>query len=90
MYPNWKLQGFSPNEVVLYREIDGICNEHYILKELDGVIAIYVLDENEVESLQEKTGISTGYLPEADREELKQGIKATGREELNNLLEDYE
>ena len=38
IYSDWRLQGFSPNEIVLYKEVDGICNEHYLVKEIDGVI----------------------------------------------------
>ena len=30
------------------------------------------------------------YLPESDKQSLKEGIKANGREELNALIEDYE
>lgn len=90
MYSQWEVKGFSPNEIVLYRQLDGICREHYLIKELDGVIAIYVLDENESATLQEKTSIATQYLTESDLENIKQGIRANGKEELNSILEDYE
>lgn len=90
LYKKWEVQVFSPKEIVLYKEIEGICNEHYILKEKDGVIAIYTLDENNKEKFKEKTSISTKYLTEDDLNEIKQGIKATGKEELNSILEDYE
>lgn len=86
----WELKGFSANEVVILKELTGICNEHYVLREKDGVIAIYTENENGDEILHEITEISTDYLTEQDREELKQGIKAIGKEELNSTIEDYE
>lgn len=91
MYSNWEIKGFSPDEIVLYKELDGICNEHYVLKELDGVIAVYTIDSKGEEKFQEKTGIAIQYLPEQDFQRIQQGsIKAVGKEELNGLLEDYE
>ena len=90
MYSMWDLEGFSPNEIVFYREVDEFCKEHYVLKQLDGVIAIYTLDENGNEILQEKTSIATQYLTQSDLDKLEKGIKANGKEELNSILEDYE
>ena len=66
------------------------CNEHYILKLKDGVIAIYEEKEDESEVLKEMTGISTEYLTENDKMELEKGIKVYGKEELNSMIEDYE
>lgn len=62
----------------------------YILKEYNGNIAVYVLDENGKEHLRETTQIVTKYLPDLDREKLEVGIRVVGREELNKVLEDYE
>ena len=62
----------------------------YIIKEYKGNIAIYVLDENGKENLRETTSIITKYLPEIDRQKLEIGIRVTGKEELNKVLEDYE
>ena len=86
----WEIKGFSPDEIVIYKDVAGICNEHYVLKEKDGNIVIYVLDANEKETLSETTEISTEYLTENDLQELKRGIKAIGKEELNSILENYE
>jgi len=45
-FPDWEIQRFTPNEIVLYKEVNGFCNEHFLLKEEDGYIAIYKLDDN--------------------------------------------
>lgn len=90
IYKNWDIVTFRNNEVLFYKEEEGICNEHYILKELEGYIAIYSIDENEKQILKETTGILTMYLPEEDMERLKEGIRVNGTEGLNQALEDYE
>ena len=90
IYPQWEVIGFSPDEIVLYREVEGICNEHYVLKENDGFLAIYTKNEKGEEKLKEVTSISLEYLPQADIDRIKEGIEATGNEELNSILEDFE
>ena len=89
-YSDWEIRGFSPNEIVILKEVGGICNEHYVLREKDGKVVIYTQDANGKESINEITEISTEYLTEDDKAKLKEGIKATGKEELNSLIEDYE
>ena len=89
-YKDWKIESFSPNEIIFYKEKDGICNEHYILKEKDGYIAIYNIDEEGNENLEEITQIVTSYLPKEDEINLIEGIKVEGRQQLNATLEDYE
>lgn len=32
-FPEWELIGFSPNEIVLFREVEGACGEHFTLRE---------------------------------------------------------
>ena len=90
IFPQWEVIGFSPDEIVLYREVEGICNEHYILKEKDGFLAIYIQDENGEEKLKEVTSIPLEYLPKSDIDRIREGIEATGNEELNSILEDFE
>lgn len=88
--PEWEIKGFSPDEIVIFKEVAGICNEHYVLREKDGYVAIYVVDADDKETLSEMTEISTEYLTEHDLQELSDGIRAIGKEELNSVLEDYE
>lgn len=89
-YKDWSIEKFTPLDVILTKEIEGTCKEHYILKEQDGVIAIYEEKEDGSEILKELTGISTEYLTENDKMEIKKGIKVYGKEALNSLIEDYE
>lgn len=81
-FSDWEVQRFTPTEIVLYKEIDEFCDEHYLLKEKDGYIAVYKLDEKDEPALIETTDISTEYLTEQDLEEIKKGIKIFSKSEL--------
>lgn len=90
-YIGWEIQKFTSSEVVVYKEIYDFCNEHYILKDVEGEIIVYALDKynNEREIIKE-TGIQTKYLSEVDIENLNKGIKVYSNKELNQILEDFE
>lgn len=89
-YPEWKVEKFTPLDIILIKEEEGFCNEHFILREEQGVITVYKIDKQGEESLYDTTGISVEYLTENDKLELKNGIKVYGKEELNSMLENYE
>lgn len=89
-YPNWNVEGFSKEEIILSRKLDSFCGEHYLLKDEDGYISIYTVDENGNVNLKQKTYLSIEYLTEIDKINLKEGLMVYGKENLNKLLEDYE
>lgn len=89
-YSNWKVEKCSNNEVVVYKEFEGICDEHYVIKDNNGILAIYRENDENVQEWQEDTGIETQYLPEKDIEEFKVGVKVEGKTNLYDFLEDYE
>ncbi len=89
-YPGWKLESYSPTEIILYKETNGFCDEHYVAREHNGYIGIYNINEQGVEKLKEDTEIATAYLPEEDLERLKIGVPIVGKRNLYNFLEDYE
>lgn len=65
-------------------------NEQFILKDLEGKIVVYKIENNGEETLFEKTEISTEYLPEKDKKAIKEGIKVLGQKRLNEIIEDFE
>ena len=89
-YPNWEIQKYSSNEIILYREFDSNCGQHFILRNDNGKITIYKINEEMQEEVYEKTEISVEYLTEKDKVEIQNGIRVNGVEELNQLLEDFE
>ena len=89
-FAGWKIEKFSPTEIVLYKEMSGNCGEHYFVQEHNGVIGIYTIDEYGVKTLKEDTEIVTQYLPEEDLQNLKAGVEIVGYTKLTEFLEDYE
>lgn len=89
-YQDYNVTTFASNEIVLDKEESGECGEHYIVKDNDGKIAIYKIEDNGEEGLIEETDISTEYLSEADKVAMHNGLKVNGKQNLNQLIEDYE
>lgn len=89
-YPNWKLEEFGIDKIVLSKTVDSFCGEHYLLIEENGNINIYSIDEKGERSFRKKADISIEYLPETDRITLRNGIMVYGTENLNKILEDYD
>ena len=90
IYKTWDIIKFSRMEVVFAKEVSLRCHEHYLVKDFNGYITIYSLDENDKETIFSTTEITTNYLPEEDKKKLKEGIKIDTDEKLNQFLEDYE
>lgn len=90
MYPDWNVKEFSEDKVVLYRLANGICNEHFVINDEDGLVVVYRLDQEYNKSLYEKTDIYTEYLPSQDINRLKEGIYVYTVSDLNSELENFE
>ena len=90
MYPEYMVETFKSNEVIVYVEKEGECGEHYLVKDMDGKVVIYERLSDGTERLLEETSITTDYLPETDKISLRDGIIIFGREKLNSLIEDFE
>lgn len=89
-YSDWKVEQYSPTEIIVYKEFKGICNEHYIVKEHNGVLGVYIENNENVQEWQEDTEIEVQYLPEEDIEDFKLGVRIVGKINLITFLEDYE
>ena len=89
-YSDWEIRSFTSNEVSLFREIDANCNDHFVLKEKDGYLAIYNCVTDDILNLKEVTDIDVSMLPSGDSENLKDGIYVYGQDVLNSLIEDFE
>lgn len=89
-YPYWQVEKYSSNDIILYKEFNSNCGQHFVLREDGGKITVYKINENNEEEIYEKTEISVEYLSETDKSKISEGIKVNGIEELNQLLEDFE
>ena len=89
-YSDWEVIGFEKGKVTLYKEFDDVCGEHFKLKVEEGKVVIYIINNDGTESLYEKTNISSEYLTETDLLNMQDGLEIYGKEELNQIIEDFE
>jgi len=90
VYTDYKVEKFEINQIILYQESEGECNEHYIVREEEGFIVIFKILEDKSEEIMEKTNISTQYLTDTDKINMRRGIEVNGKQQLNQLIEDFE
>lgn len=89
-YSEWTIQNFESNQVVLSKNQSGECGEHYVLRDVEGKIVVYVINNKGEEEVFQKTEISTDYLTETDKITIKNGLRVYGKENLNQVIEDFE
>ena len=89
-YPDWEIKTFASNEIVLSKKMEGECGEHYVVRDTEGKVTIYQVTESGQEIEFEQTEISTEYLTETDKINMENGMRVNGKEELNQLIEDFE
>ncbi len=89
-YADWEVEKFSENELVLAKEINGYCKEHFLIRLDDENVNVYQLGTLGELKEYKKTDISRDYLPEEDIENLEEGITVFGEGKLSSVLEDFE
>lgn len=89
IYVGWQLLYFSPEKVILRSSVEGKSTESFLLGEYEGYLAVYRQEEGKQPSLMEKTDIPIAVLPEMERNQLQEGIRVNGEENLAKLLSDY-
>lgn len=89
-FVDWEVIGFEKGKVTLYKEFDNVCGEHFRLKVENGNVVIYIVNNDATESIYERTGISSEYLTETDLINMQDGLEIYGKEELNQIIEDFE
>lgn len=78
------------NEIEPAVSEEKIKKEHYVLREVGKYIKVYSIDDTEKEELYMTTSITTQYLPETDKLSLEEGIHVYSKNELNEILQDFE
>lgn len=91
LYSDWKINKFTSKEIELYKEFEGSCGEHYLVKSVDGFISIFnIKGETSETELLRTTDISVKYLANEDVNELENGIILYGKDNLNAYIENFE
>lgn len=89
-YSDWNIEKFTDTDIVLSKEFNGSCDEHFIVKDVDGVVTVFKIKEDNTEEEYQVTDIATEYLTDTDKIEMEKGISVNGKQNLNQLIEDYE
>ncbi len=88
-YKEWILKKFDENEVILFREVDDKCLEHYIVKEYNGQIGVFYQNKGVEHNMKQIVPINVSRLRAQDRKKLSDGIFIESDKELAQLLEDF-
>lgn len=89
-FPEKKLISFSQSKITIGITKNHLCENHYVIGEKDGNIAIYKIDENGQRKLETFfPDYPISLLMEADQNRLIEGIVIDSQEELSNVLENF-
>ncbi len=89
VYNGWQIVYFSPEKVILRCKIEGKSSESYIIGQEDGYLAIFYEDGQKVIHLYERTDIPLSTLPDGEAEQIREGLRVTGEENLAKVLSDF-
>lgn len=89
-YDEYEVEEFDNNNLVLTKEINGLCNEHFFVTLGNEHIEVMKLNADGSFSPYQETDISREYLPEEDIKQLEEGIYVYGSGKINSVIEDYE
>ena len=89
-YEDWEIEEFSPSKLILTKDINSLCDEHFIIKLGEKYVQVFHLEPDGNLVVYETTDISREYLPEEDIKKLEEGIYVFGEGKLNSVLEDFE
>lgn len=90
VYGDWEVEEFFENKVVLYKEVSGICDEHFYITLGEEFVEIYKFTDENNKVLYDTTQIGKEYLTEQDILKLENGINLYGEDKLNSVIEDFE
>ena len=89
-YSDWTVEKFTDTDIILNRKVEGSCNEHYIVRNLNGIVTVFHILDDGTEEKYMVTDIATEYLTDTDKVEMEKGIEVNGKQNLNQLIEDFE
>ncbi len=89
-HPKWDVEDFSHEKIIILIEKNHLCQNHYVIGEKNGKIAVFRIDEN-VERVLDQiyNDAPISLLKEIDQEKIIKGIVTDSKEELSDKLEDY-
>lgn len=89
-YPNFKLVSYSNTKIVIFGEKAYLCEEHFIIGELDGYLSIFKIGEDGEKILFKNfKDYPLSMLTETDQDNLRKGIVVDSEDELSDVLENF-
>ena len=88
-YVGWSIRDMNKDRVELYKVSNHVSPNHYIVKEYNGYITIFQVEEDGSMKLINQTEIPISSLSDMDRQKMSEGIIVKGIDGINQLLEDY-
>lgn len=88
-YTGWVIEKFAQDELVLSKEIEANCDSHYVLKIDDQKLKIYNEITADKSNFVEEVDIDVNLIPSVEINDLQDGIRVYGEDELNSLIENY-
>lgn len=88
-YTGWTIEEFKRDELVLSKELEANCENHYVLKIEDKKLKIYNELTKENFNFVDEIDIDVELIPSIEINNLQEGIHVYGEEELNDLVENY-
>jgi hypothetical protein len=90
IFPDWRLQRFTPDKVVFSIEIDSYCPDHYIVKQENGLVVIFRPDKDTgLLLVLEATNIPYERLSPDVQLKLVEGIVVDSIEGVEQLIENW-
>lgn len=86
-YSDWQVMSYSPNNVLLRKEIGINDEERYVVGVHDGCVAVFY--ENTEDGIYMLTDIPVAGLEHDQQVMLNDGIYVEGKDRLRRILEDY-
>ena len=83
IYDGWQVVFFSPDKVILRSD------ESFLLGEQNGMLAVFREDADGKITLYECTDVPLSVLPEIERQQIREGVRILGEDNLARALADY-
>ncbi len=88
-YKEWTIENYSADEVKFVRHIT-LPEPLYVLSSDKDELVVYYKDEQGNITIEERTGVYTSTLPEADAEKIKLGIVYKNKSDVLKALQNYD
>lgn len=89
IYNGWQVVFFSPEKVILRSTVEGRSDESFLLGEQNGMLAVFREDADGKITLYECTDVPLSVLPEIERQQIQEGVRILGEDNLAKVLADY-